>query len=101
MAVSSLESQVATLTSELGKTDNARSLLAQELEAARANLATATERQRELEATVATLESGASANAASAAQGAAEAERLRQRVAELEAASGAERQAGGGPYRQG
>ena len=52
-ALTSLESQVATLTSELGKTDNARSLIAQELETARTSLAAATARQGELEAKVA------------------------------------------------
>jgi chemotaxis protein MotB len=88
-ALTSLESQVATLTSELGKTDNARSLLAQELETARTSLAAATARQGELEAKVASLESGASSGAAAAAEHAAEAERLRQRVAALETAGSA------------
>lgn len=88
-ALTTLESQVASLTGELGKTENARALLAQELDAARANLAMATKRQRELEAQVTTLESGASSEAAVAAERVAEAERLRQRVAELETASSA------------
>lgn len=89
VALTTLESQVGSLTGELGKAENARALLAQELDATRANLATATKRQRELEAQVTSLESGASSEAAVAAERAAEAERLRQRVAELETASSA------------